>query len=1183
VAKIVRGGLTGSADSLSSSQGNFRAQVSALLDAVRQLIGNPEIGAGSIINDPLNAPYVLYWNPYTGKDTFVGGSYSTAGDATKRIELQRLECGYTPTRPFRTINRAIIEAGIITAKAYYQNPLIDSDLVSIVLAPGAASVLNGAGATSVSEWESGKEPTDSELQAFNPSLNGGILLPRGASIVAMHGDLRKTIIRPSFVPAPADEMFDSSNRRSILKVTGTSFCYGLTFMDKVGTESSHHLLSCFEFAGKAELDEFYAKICQAFGGTNNTGGLDLSLAVAKKGEYEITGPRPTSGSQTIETDTTKSASPYIFNCSIRSNFGLCGIFADGEKPTGFKSMVVAQLTGVSLQRDLENWQKYDSTRSPMWGNYFTGYNDYINSDPNNVRMNPARRSFHIRAINNAIIQEVSVFAIGQGIHHWVQSGGELTVTNSNSNFGGCAALAEGYKNSAFASDTGWNVGSIRVATNLADKTNAVRKIYLGTVAAGVLNSATAIQLAAAIEDSQSNPGVPKILDKLGYTLAADSYIWIENSRGNDYRAQLTASAWSSSAPDTINVASSFENQDGISPGDSIVNSQGYDTGQDYPSLAGARIYVRRLQDVRSVDERRYSLRCNNTNSRARTPLRDYILQTTSGNGGVVSAISEDKLISVAAASAINPDGAGAIKSASVELRRNNPANNWASNGFYRLGDTVRYQNKTYTCTFKNSDSTFNPQNWQESFVHMGEGFKPEDYWKNSQPAIVFDGDTDGNDNSQSCGYDLLTVWSTDDSVKFQYRSASDYRGVHSLLTSLGFSSANAHTILLPRASSSRERNPATALDGIGAPIGAATAWGNWPVEFRRPSNIRLFGHAWEWSGFLNYTKALPEYQLDLTALNKFTYYFTNQNGGRVYGSGFNEEGFLVTPQGLQDLATGNEVTFENIAESNVDIDDIQFPTSYNELTANKVTVSTELDLAGASVIATPASWGDGFGTTLPPIPSASTTGKGIVQMATVADLEDLVREDLAVSPGTLSVLIDEITARLTPVGAVIYVPSSTPPTGWIKANGAVISRVDFADLWTYAQGSGNLATSQASKQLGQFGPGNGTTTFTLPDLRAEFIRGLDDGRGIDAARTLGSSQADAFKSHAHGVNDPGHSHSYQQNQDRNTDHSGTDTVTNNPYFISGQTGIVGTGITIQSSGEVETRPLNVALLAVIKF
>ena len=51
----------------------------------------------------------------------------------------------------------------------------------------------------------------------------------------------------------------------------------------------------------------------------------------------------------IQSDTVTSASPYIFNISLRSVFGMNGIFADGDKADGFKSMMVAQFTGISLQ------------------------------------------------------------------------------------------------------------------------------------------------------------------------------------------------------------------------------------------------------------------------------------------------------------------------------------------------------------------------------------------------------------------------------------------------------------------------------------------------------------------------------------------------------------------------------------------------------------------------------------------------------------------------------------------------------------------------------------------------------------------------------------------------------------------------------------------------------------------
>lgn len=1047
MTKIIRAGQSGALDNINLAQSNFRSQIAAVTDAVRQLGGSPEIGSGAVINDPLSAPYVLYVNFYTGSDKFVSGSYSTSGSATQRIELQRLECGYTPSRPFKTISRAIIEAGIITSKSYYQQPLGNNDLVSIVLMPGATVVLNGAG-SSVSEWANGKTPTDAELQAFNPTTTGGIILPRGCSLVAVSSDLRKTILRPETVPTPADEAADCSNRRTIFKVTGTGYYWGLTFMDKVGSTSSHHLLHCFEFASSAELDEFYGKIRTAFAGANNTGGLDPALAVTRTTEYEIVGPRPASGSQTAATDTTTSASPYIFNCSIRSNYGLCGVFADGSKPTGFKSMVLAQFTGVSLQKDLSCWQQFTSTPSAAW-NTVSSYANYINADPNDLRMNPDRRSFHIRAINDAIMQEVSVFAIGQGIHHWTQSGGELTVTNSNSNFGGCAALAEGHKTTAFVSDASWNIGSIRVATNLSEKTNNVRRIFLGTVAESTTNTATTITLTENLANSTVNPGVPELLDKDGYSLVSGHWVWIENPRGEDYRAQLASTSWSSANPNRIVVTAAFENGNGEAPGDPIENAQGFPTGSTFPPLAGARVYVRRLVDTRSVDERRYSLRCNNTISRSRTPVRDYVLQTTPGDGGITGTISDSQLLVVASAASIAPEGAGVIRSASVELRRANAANTWASAQIYRIGDVVRRDLKAYSCKQANQDTTFDPNKWEEIFVHMESTFKPEDFWKNTQPIIIFNNDTDPD--SATCGYTLSTVWSTDEAIRKQLRSGVDYLALHSLLVSLGFSTTNAHTILLPKTSSTRERNPASALDGLGAPSGAANAWGNWAIEFRRPSNIRLFGHAWEWAGFLNYSKSLPEYQLELSPLNKFTYYFSNKNGGRVYGSGFNEEGFLVTPQGLQDLATGNEITVENLGDRDVPIDQVEFPTVFQNITVEDNATITNLIVNGT--ITGQPNWDDedpyGPSSFLPELPAASTTKAGIVELATTAEAVAAAISDRAVTPEGLGAFQDDFLDRLefmSDAESIVYVDASVVINGSNVATYASISNAIWTDI-----------------------------------------------------------------------------------------------------------------------------------------
>ncbi|MFN9912294.1 MAG: hypothetical protein ACK53L_06905, partial [Pirellulaceae bacterium] len=173
----------------------------------------------------------------------------------------------------------------------------------------------------------------------------------------------------------------------------------------------------------------------------------------------------------------------------------------------------------------------------------------------------------------------------------------------------------------------------------------------------------------------------------------------------------------------------------------------------------------------------------------------------------------------------------------------------------------------------------------------------------------------------------------------QYRAGTDYRSLHLFLVALGFSSGQAHTILTPRAEAARELNPASSGDMGGyVPSGAANAIGNWPVEFRRPSFMQLLTHNWAWSGFLNYSKSLPQYQRQLSPQNRFTYYFTNANGGRVYPTGFNEEGYQISPRGVEDLATGQTLSVEQIGASDTTLPEPQ--TSFESLSANNFTAGT---------------------------------------------------------------------------------------------------------------------------------------------------------------------------------------------------------------------------------------------------
>lgn len=153
---------------------------------------------------------------------------------------------------------------------------------------------------------------------------------------------------------------------------------------------------------------------------------------------------------------------------------------------------------------------------------------------------------------------------------------------------------------------------------------------------------------------------------------------------------------------------------------------------------------------------------------------------------------------------------------------------------------------------------------------------------------------------------------------------------------------------------------------------------------------------------------------------------------------------------------------------------------------------------------------------------------------------------------------------MTPAGAILHFARSTAPSGYLKANGAAVSRTAYQALFDA------IGTT--------FGAGDGSTTFNLPDLRGEFIRGWDDGRGTDTGRGFGSFQTGSVESHAHltdGTLAGDRTVVWNRGVDGAFDAS-SQTATGNDadYRIGSKTG---------TYGETETRPRNIALLACIKF
>ena len=516
-------------------------------------------------------------------------------DSTDGIENQ----GNSLTKPFKTIQRALIEAARFSYLKGEDNDFVER--TTILLFPGEHIVDNRPGFGIKSEGGQAKAVSpggastgaletlsltldsnfdltqeDNILYKFN-SVNGGVVVPRGTSIVGL--DLRKTKIRPKYVPNPTD---DNVKQSAIFRITGACYFWQFTMFDgdeftTVYTDPtdfssdnrskpifSHHKLTCFEYAdGITRLDQFsdltdldiyYSKLSNAYNKAAANREITQKYPAAPKGfapqkpEFEIVGafatdpinitsiesgdgavPGPVvtvvtaiphnlsggtpikvrgvnspdynistkvaavindtsftyllpivqanlpagvagglsaAGAQVlVETDTVTGASPYIFNISLRSVFGMQGMHADGKKATGFRSMVVAQFTAVSLQKDDRAFVKYNQNSRRYEGIIFskqTGERLSAEASSTNAttvyhldqeaNYRKGWRTSHIKVSNDSVVQIVSVFAIGFHSHFNMINGADASITNSNSNFGTFALAAEGFKKDAFDKD-----------------------------------------------------------------------------------------------------------------------------------------------------------------------------------------------------------------------------------------------------------------------------------------------------------------------------------------------------------------------------------------------------------------------------------------------------------------------------------------------------------------------------------------------------------------------------------------------------------------------------------------------------------------------------------------------------------------------------------------------------------
>jgi len=521
-------------------------------------------------------------------------------ESTDSIENQ----GNSLAKPFKTIQRALIESARFSYLKGNNNDEIEK--TTILVFPGEHVIDNRPGFAIYNDPGLGvrvKSPAgtvvapaqeialnldsnfdlnqvDNQLYKFN-SVYGGAIIPRGTSLVGL--DLRKTKIRPKYVPNPTDSGVPDS---TIFRLTGTCYFWQFSIFDgnelqQVYTDNidfsttnratptfSHHKLSCFEYADGVndvtgydltDLDMYYSKLSNAFSsirdiaekyptapdgfakqrpeweivgafasdplsiariesGTGGTAGPVITVTTVLEhgfnegtpikingvglangvNDYNISAkvqsvinantftyllpfvqpnlltlPDVSGATVTIETDTVSGASPYIFNISMRSVWGMNGMHADGSKASGFRSMVVAQFTGISLQKDDRAFVKYNpetrnyegiSISKKTGGELSSGSSSLDKNKVYHLDANAVYRrgweTAHMKMSNDSVMQIVSVFAIGFNKHFETVSGGDASITNSNSNFGQFSLVSEGFRKSSFEKDNKGYITSI---------------------------------------------------------------------------------------------------------------------------------------------------------------------------------------------------------------------------------------------------------------------------------------------------------------------------------------------------------------------------------------------------------------------------------------------------------------------------------------------------------------------------------------------------------------------------------------------------------------------------------------------------------------------------------------------------------------------------------------------------
>lgn len=628
------------------SQAQFREQIGYVTDLLRQVAGDARICAGNKQSAvSIASPFQLYVDPLIGSDAYTSGYFndyiSTGNDkdvfvsTVSRLSNQKLLCGYSAHRPFKTINRAVLEAAILLASFGFDLDSWQAQRIRVVihLAAGVHELLNTPGSASAAAqprpWADGSTPTREQLIWFNATVGGGVILPRGVTIQGAGRDL--TIIQPLHVPAGNPEG-DGSKRGAVFAITGQSVVSGITWADCPDYLASHHALDPIQVVRAEDLNRFYEGV--------------LQVAVDRPVVPELCRPAPDElHFGPAPTDTTgcnlDAAQPWasIRHCGIRSAYGMAGIHVDGRRMGGLQRLEVRDLAGSSNQRDMTVWQLL---------NPLTGEAENVDvvrfSNASATALEPKAGCGHaaLRATHGARIQAFGVELEGFSYGGLTQDGGCLEV-DGVLRHGVWGLKAEGYRTHAHPQDRGWHLQGVRAPEVLHEGNSSITWIQVGRVAR---IEGHGVQLQEPLRHDTKQPLLQ------GYSLRSGSLLWIEGDSGERWSLPIAADPWSRDEADWIKV-------DG-----ELASSRPRELALE---LVGAKVMIRRLVDRRPSEQRACAVLLSNTQY-GRLPERGDVLRLDEATPGLPLLEQPASTLKVQWSQAVDELAVGQLRGAAVVLQ-----------------------------------------------------------------------------------------------------------------------------------------------------------------------------------------------------------------------------------------------------------------------------------------------------------------------------------------------------------------------------------------------------------------------------------------------------------------------------------------------------------------------------------